>query len=49
MDILREVFGPNVKSYAFAMDEAPPATVRAERATWQAFQKAGASITATTD
>ena len=49
MDILRETFGPDVKSYAFAMDEAPPETVRAERATWQAYQKAGASITATTD
>jgi hypothetical protein len=49
MEILRETFGPGVKSYAFAMDEAPPDTVRAERATWQAYQKAGASITATTD
>ena len=48
MAILRETFGPGVKSYAFAIDEAPPATVRAERATWQAFQRAGAGVTATT-
>ena len=48
MAILREVFGPGVKSYSYAIDEAPPATVRAERATWQAYQKLGASIDAST-
>ena len=49
MEILRETFGPGVRAYSFAMDEAPPATVRAERATWQAYQKVGGSVTATTD
>ena len=48
LKVLREVFGPDVKTYAYAIDEAPPDTVRAERAIWQAYQKMGARIVAST-
>ncbi len=38
---IKEVFGPDVKAYGYGADEAPPAFVRAERATWREVQKAG--------
>ena len=48
MKAIREGFGPNAHPYAYAIDEAPPETVRAERAIWQAYQKMGARIIAST-
>ena len=48
MKTIRSVFGADVRPFAYAIDEAPPETVRAERAIWQAYQKMGASIVAST-
>ena len=45
---LRAVFGADVKAFSYAIDEAGPDTVRAERATWEAFQQKGARIFVTT-
>ena len=41
MAAIKEVFGSDVKAYSYGADEAPPAFVRAERATWREVQKAG--------
>lgn len=45
---LRARLGDQVRPFAQGIDEAGPGTVRAERATWQAFQGLGAKIKATT-
>ena len=45
---IREAFGQQVVPFAYAIDEAPPETIRAERATWQAYQKMGARVVAST-
>lgn len=46
--VIRDSFGPHARPYAYAIDEAPPETIRAERAIWQAYQKMGAGIVAST-
>ena len=48
MKVIREVFGEKAIPHAYAADEAPPEYVRAERASWQAFQGLGAHIIAAT-
>ncbi len=45
---LRGRFGEGVTAYSYAIDEGGPATVRAQRATWQATQKQGGYVYATT-
>lgn len=45
---IRGAFGPDAKPFAYAIDEAPPETIRAERAIWQTYQKMGAGIVAST-
>ena len=45
---LRARFGEGVKAYAYGIDEAGAKTVRAQRATWQAFHSLGARIITTT-
>ena len=48
MERLRARLGEDVQAYGQGIDEAGPATVRAERATWQAFHRLGAKIKTTT-
>ena len=48
MAALRGRFGEGVIATSYAIDEAQPPTVRAERATWEAFQRIGGKITAST-
>ena len=45
---LRSRLGDQVQAFGYGIDEAGPATVRAERATWQTFHALGAKIQATT-
>ncbi len=46
MEVLRARFGKDVKAFSYAIDEAPPAVLRRERATWQGFQNVGGRIIA---
>jgi len=41
---VREVFGKDVKTYAYGIDEGGPETVRAERSTWKRFHELGANV-----
>ena len=41
-------FAGEARAYAFGLDEAGPDTVRAERATWQMFQRLGGKVMTTT-
>ncbi len=41
MEVIRQVFGKDVKAYSYGIDEGSAATVRRERATWQAVHRAG--------
>ena len=45
---VREVFGPEVRAFAYGRDEARPPTVLAERAIFQACQAAGGAVNITT-
>lgn len=45
---LRNAFGDTVRPFAYAIDEAPPETVRAERAIWHAYQQRGGNVVAST-
>ena len=41
MEVLRSVFGANVKAYSYGIDEGSAKTVREERATWKNVHAAG--------
>lgn len=41
IEIIRDVFGKDVKAYSYGIDEGSAGTVRRERATWQGVHRAG--------